>query len=100
MFYKLGLTLYKSLCFLGVLRQRERGKGRRGETEMQVRFEYSQGEEGTIRKVKNLLSRYSTVGDRQEWKVLIMSVRNTEHFPPVRMTKAIEKEIGKIRFAK
>lgn len=51
MFYKLGLTLYKSLCFLGVLRQRERGKGRRGETEMQVRFEYSQGEEGTIRKV-------------------------------------------------
>ncbi len=35
-----------------------------------------------------------------DWKVMIMFKNEGGHFHPLKLTKAIEKEMGKIKFAK
>ena len=37
--------------------------------------------------------------EQMEWKVLIMFNKEGEHFHTLKLTKAIEKEMGKVRFA-
>ncbi len=56
----------------------------------------------TTKKIRAKPSGSNRVDDdkQEEWKVIIMLSNDKGHFHPVQVTKAIEKEIGKIKYAK
>lgn len=56
----------------------------------------------TTKKIRAKPSGSSRFDDdkQEEWKVIIMLSNDKGHFHPVQVTKAIEKEIGKIKYAK
>lgn len=68
--------------------------------------EASSGDESTTRQINKKIRAKPTGGSRydddkqDEWKIIITLSNDKGHFHPVQVTKAIEKEIGKIKYAK
>lgn len=56
----------------------------------------------TTKKIRAKPNGSSRLDDdkQEEWKVIIKLCNDKGHFHPVHVTKAIEKEIGKIKYAK
>lgn len=64
--------------------------------------EASSGREGTAKQVKKKIRAKLSNNDKnnEEWKAIITLSSDKGHVHPVQLTKAIEKEIGKIKYAK
>lgn len=52
------------------------------------------------KKVKSIIINGKKENEQTEWKVMITFKKEGGHFHPLKLTKAIEKEMGKIKFAK
>lgn len=52
------------------------------------------------KKTKAAKSSVRREDEEMEWKVMVTFKREGVHFHPLKLTKAIEKEMGKIKFAK
>ena len=51
----------------------------------------------SVKKKKTVTNGSSSAEVKEEWVVIITLSNDKEHFQPVQVTKAIEKEIGKIK---
>lgn len=72
-----------------------------GTRKKKVRNDQSPAWRRAIWTKKLMASKTSEKKDEQtDWKVMITYKKEEGHFHPLKLTKAIEKEMGKIKFAK